>query len=286
MRFLRKLFRGPADRGAFFLFSLFFLQFSLVEAFLLVYFGNVSVGSNPPWTILLDWTIWTTLLEHPPFFYLLLPFFLIPLASRRLYAIGWSRWFSVLIIIPLVNILAMAILSVIPGRKDMEGHMKLFQGHIDRKTFFIYSLFLLALPWLNIGFYLYLGSVMPVNSLPSWSLWISFLVITFFSPFLLVPLAVRRLRHIGRLRWFITAPLVVLVAAPVINLGTTLILSLIPGKGDADHSWFGRHPFRSIGVFLLVLIISFVCFVTFFKMSRCKGGYDPETGDFLLCLLG
>ena len=175
---------------------------------------------------------------------------------------------------------------------------KWFQGRVDRKTFFIYSLFLLVLPWLNAGFYLYVGSAYSAYYSP-WSLWIILLVIAFFSPFLLIPLAVRRLRDIGQLRWFITIPLVVFIAAPsfifafelvdlflpVINLGTALVLSLIPGKGGADRSWFSRHPFRSIGIFFLALIISLACIIAIFEMSRCKG-YDPETGEITLCLAG
>ena len=131
----KKLFQGRVGRLPFFVWTLYFLWFPLIELTYLLYFTTTLYKTFK------DPTFWIDAIAS---FLIILPLLLIPVASKRLNDIGWSRWFSILIAIPLINIPTVLVLSAFRG-KNIDEHTKQprFRGyHFLFIILFIVFLFL------------------------------------------------------------------------------------------------------------------------------------------------
>ena len=134
MCFLRKLFRGRVGRLTFFLCVLYLILFPLIQIFYLIYYiQNLSSFRTDP----------SFLVTVFLFLYLVLPFFLLPIARRRLHDVGWSQRFSALVVIPVVNIFVALALSVTRSKESMKRYKRHLRFYLCHFLFIILFVFIL-----------------------------------------------------------------------------------------------------------------------------------------------
>ena len=75
--------------------------------------------------------------------YFILPLFLVPPTIRRLRDIGWPQWLAVLVVIPVINLLATFVFSLISGREGQPAPKK--QRRKDILHIFLIVLFVFLL---------------------------------------------------------------------------------------------------------------------------------------------
>ena len=154
MRFLRKLFRGRVGRTSFFIYALYliFLPYApylyqlAAELFYEIFYRS-PYGYSHYYSTDIPFEIALILI-----LFLSIPFLLIPICIRRLYTIGWSRWLTVLIVIPIVNLFFTLLLILMPEKRQEEEDTK---GLFYRKVAIVLLnlIFFAVLAFIIIGYF-------------------------------------------------------------------------------------------------------------------------------------